>query len=112
VLSKEPSSRYRTADQFGRVLMTFSRSGSRSSRPEGTRVGPPSPKPEVASPAQHPARIIPSPQPTQAAPTPHQADEENPIDIDWVTWGLALLAFLAVGGLIPLWLWVYLTYNP
>lgn len=31
---------------------------------------------------------------------------------DWVTWLLALLALLLVGGLIPFWIWVYYMINP
>ncbi len=33
-------------------------------------------------------------------------------DIDWAAVILGLLALLAVGGLIPFWLWVYYVYNP
>jgi len=33
-------------------------------------------------------------------------------EIDWVSVGLGLMAVLAVGGLIPFWLMVYLTFNP
>jgi hypothetical protein len=29
------------------------------------------------------------------------------VKMDWITIGLGLLALLAVGGLIPFWLWVY-----
>jgi hypothetical protein len=36
---------------------------------------------------------------------------ENPLDIDWATWGLALFTLLAVGGLIPLWVLVYFTWR-
>jgi hypothetical protein len=43
--------------------------------------------------------------------TPNQA-ADNPLDIDWGTLGLALLAILAVGGLIPFWVWIYYIYNP
>jgi hypothetical protein len=32
--------------------------------------------------------------------------------IDWLTVIFGLLALLAVGGLIPFWLWVYFLYNP
>jgi len=49
----------------------------------------------------------PSPEPVKI-----YGPEENPLDIDWITWALGLLAFIAVGGLIPFWLWVYLSYNP
>jgi hypothetical protein len=32
--------------------------------------------------------------------------------MDWITVALGLLALLAVGGLIPFFLWVYFIYNP
>jgi len=37
---------------------------------------------------------------------------EEPLDIDWASVGLGLLALIAVGGLIPFWLWIYFVYNP
>jgi hypothetical protein len=37
--------------------------------------------------------------------------EDNPLDIDLITWGLGLVALLAFGGLIPFWVWVYFTIN-
>jgi serine/threonine protein kinase len=90
VLSKEPSARYRTADQFGRVLMTFKAH---------------SPLMEI-SPALHLAiPTISGPQTlSEAAATPPAKV------VDWLAVVLGLLAFLAVGGLIPLWLWVCLLY--
>jgi serine/threonine-protein kinase len=116
VLSKEPSARYRTADQLGRVLLKF-----------GTLPDPaPAPAPvvmltpEVADrlPAKDkplPPRIEPAPvyypEPDITppdAPEPESAFEE----IDWATVGLALLALMAVGGLIPFWMMVYFAYNP
>ena len=33
------------------------------------------------------------------------------IDVDWVAVGLSLLAVIAVGGLIPFWMWVYFSYH-
>jgi serine/threonine-protein kinase len=36
--------------------------------------------------------------------------QENPLDIDWVTIALGLLALIAVGGLIPFYLWVYFLF--
>jgi len=92
VLSKEPSARYRTADQLGRVLLTF-----------GLTQGPPPSltlTPEAASVYQAEAE-------TEAVPAA-KAD----LGIDWVSVGLGLLALLAVGGLIPFWMWVYFVYNP
>lgn len=97
VLSKEPSARYRTADQLGRVLLRF-----------GTQTQP-EPAPELsltpeASPAYQPE---PEPvyytDPVSAAPI---------VDIDWLSVALGLLALVAVGGLIPFWMWVYFVYNP
>jgi hypothetical protein len=37
---------------------------------------------------------------------------EEPLDIDWPSVVLGLLALIAVGGLIPFWMWVYFVYNP
>ncbi len=51
--------------------------------------------------------------PPESAPSP-VAVEQTPDDappIDWLTIALAFLALIAVGGLIPLWVWVYLAYH-
>jgi serine/threonine protein kinase len=89
VLSKEPSSRYRTADQLGRVLMTYaSQAGMAESLPTS----------------------IPAPEPvhdSQAMTAPMDLGSEQ---VDWLAVLLGLLAFIAVGGLIPLWLWACLLY--
>ena len=98
LLEKEPSARYRTADQLGRVLLKF---GAHRSEPIPT-----SPAlmltPEVANGFQRRAS------PPNADAMPAQAD----LDIDWLSVGLGLLTVLAVGGLIPFWMWVYFAYNP
>ena len=88
ILSKEPSARYRTADQLSRVLKTF------------------------ATLPQEPLASL----PFQETPIFHEQTEAKPIvsfftdNIDWIAVFLGLLAFLAIGGLIPLWLWVCLLY--
>ncbi|HSB91316.1 MAG TPA: protein kinase [Anaerolineales bacterium] len=87
VLSKEPSARYRTADQLARVLTTFA-----PSRAGAVPVGAP-PAADRADPEAY----------TAAVPRPPEA-------VDWVAVVLGLIAFLAVGGLIPLWLWACLAY--
>jgi serine/threonine protein kinase len=131
VLAKEPSARYRTADQLGRVLMTFNHSTSVLSLPEINSISLQTPainpNPSIPPPLKsHFPRSVQSsdPRPTSPrlseqvdTPVPSQpitlADtENNPLDIDWTTWGLALLALVCVGGQIPLWIWVYLLYNP
>jgi len=123
VLSKEPSARYRTADQLGRVLLKF-----------GTLPDAPAPKlvPEPAKEPSQPLRVDPAPrQVVQPRPVPQssqpqpvlrysQPEPETPAEettsafeeIDWTTVGLGLLALLAVGGLIPFWMMVYFAYNP
>ncbi len=126
VLSKEPSARYRTADQLGRVLVTFSQASSALD---------PVPAPAFPEPPELEIEPISS---TQAATEPwiHIAEEpsapfqqpvlyqsesdyrqatgrnSNPLDIDWMTWILGLIALVAVGGLIPFCLWVYYVLNP
>jgi serine/threonine-protein kinase len=97
VLSKEPSGRYRTADQLGRVLATYSQQGMLGSSTAKARVNP-----SVYVPA------LPY-QPIQTA-DPDQIPEKAALgnDIDWGTISLSLLALLAVGGLIPLWLYIVL----
>jgi len=104
VLSKEPSARYRTADQFGRVLLNFINAQD---------VPALALTPEVA-PKTTPPRRAATPVPSQPKPVPAspQVDEQPPLNIDWVSAGLGLLALLAVGGLIPFWVWVYFVYNP
>jgi serine/threonine protein kinase len=120
LLSKEPAARYRTADQLGRVLMTFN-------RPRAVTELHPAPQPTAPVPADFrtplpqavPNRPAPVSQPTAAPvytphyrPNPSGVDlDDNPLDIDWITWGLGLLALLAVGGLIPFFVWVYFTIN-
>ena len=95
VLSKEPSARYRTADQLGRVLLRFGAQRDTTSAPALSLT------PETVPVYQAAGSVYKKPEP--AAP---------PVDIDWVSVGLGLLATIAVLGLIPFWMYVYLTYNP
>jgi serine/threonine-protein kinase len=107
VLSKEPSARYRTADQLGRVLMRFGT--VRESTPPQLALTP-----EVINNFEEtPPRPIPAPAP-RMDPAPVAAFEAQSIDldIDWATIGLGLLALVAVGGLIPLWIAAYFAWNP
>lgn len=132
VLSKEPSARYRTADQLGRVLVTFA---NQSAAMVGVTA------PQFPDPADwdHPRQISPqaetepmqsyaqsyiAPQPLplpereqpvrrlDPEPQVYMPPPANPLDIDWGTWFLGLLALIAVGGLIPFCLWVYYMLNP
>ncbi|HEX2978643.1 MAG TPA: protein kinase [Anaerolineaceae bacterium] len=96
VLSKEPSSRYRTADQFGRVLLSILQEIDSSEASRTNLYLPPQPVAEFTPVTQE---------------VPVQA-EERPFDLDWVTIGLGLLATLTVGGLIPYWLYIWFALNP
>jgi serine/threonine-protein kinase len=105
VLSKEPSARYRTADQMGRVLLRFGNQTQPEPPPQLSLTPEASPtyQPEpVSEPISRPVNTY-TPPPEPAAP---------PIDIDWLSVALGLLALIAVGGLIPFWMWVYFVYNP
>src|SRR5512143_673874 len=84
VLSKEPSARYRTADQLGRVLMKF------GTQRDVTAMATPAP---ALVPAEAmPAFAMQEEQPGDTSPVP--AAEEQ-AEIDWVSVGLGLLAVLA-----------------
>jgi serine/threonine protein kinase len=96
VLSKEPSARYRTADQLGRVLMKF------GTQREIQTLAP------TEQPEPTPVFVWEEPPPPDPTPIPG----EEPLDIDWASVALGLLALIAVGGLIPFWMLVYFVYNP
>ncbi|MCJ7703493.1 MAG: protein kinase [Anaerolineales bacterium] len=107
ILSKEPSSRYRTADQLGRVLITFSSKTGIASVPRTpSRSEGPHP-----APAQRPAPKEPQPAAQRMPIREAVAPSSNPLGVDWITIGLGLAALLSVGGLIPFWLWVYFSLN-
>jgi serine/threonine-protein kinase len=103
VLSKVPATRYRTADQFGRVLVNYQ---------EGIHVS------EALSPALSSGAVAGAAptEPFEAIAAPEEVastqQSSNPLEIDWITILLALLALIAVGGLVPFYLWVYFVYNP
>jgi len=82
VLSKEPSARYRTADQLGRVLLNLGKNSQ----------------------AIHIDTEL-----YQDDQNDFESDEEA---IDWMAVGLGLLAAISVGGLLPFSMWVYLVFKP
>ena len=101
VLSKEPSLRYRTADQLGSVLSTILE--------------------------RHKEQYNNSTSKNQLAPPiPNQIGRLSPISyedyspdtrfsrnsIDWKLIGLELLCLLLVGGLLPFWLYVWFSIKP
>jgi len=94
VLSKEQTSRYRTADQFGRVLENL-RETLKVNSPNGSSGL----VEEISSFKENQdSKIVIEP----------KKNEEN---FDLKTALLALLAFLLAGGLIPFWLYIWFSLN-
>jgi serine/threonine-protein kinase len=110
VLSKEPSARYRTADQLGRVLITFTekpprpKSRQRSPLPPERKTPQSQAKPQTRY--QPRPQIAPQQEISKPIPKPRSSGE-----IDWITTILGLTALIAVGGLAPFFLWVYYAIN-
>jgi serine/threonine-protein kinase len=96
VLSKEQTSRYRTADQFGRVLENLRESY----------------KVNTYKTAATPFNVNSANQEKQQSSlSPTIVDKKNTGSFDWKTALLALLAFLLAGGLIPFWLYIWFSLN-
>lgn len=114
VMAKEPSARYRTADQLGRVLTTMMQQPPAMVQPAAT----PEPEPGYSDPTQ----ISSAYPPNSEYPVEFMEEEEEGVVVitsprpraafDWLTWLLALLALVALGGLIPFWLWVIYVLRP
>ena len=98
VLAKEPSARYRTADQLAHILEEYR---LQSEQMTGWQPAVPD-QPPVATPL--------SPQTQGYAPlSEHQGARRA--ESDRFTWTLGVIAFIAVVGLVPLWLTVYRAYD-
>jgi serine/threonine protein kinase len=89
VLSKDSSSRYRSADQMSAILRSYL-----VSHPELVKLERMTPDPSETTFREHFRLIKPSLK-----------------ELDWVTMTLAFLAILSIGGLIPFWFYVWLTMN-
>ncbi len=87
VLSKEPTTRYRTADQLGRIVISFTEYN------DSELEDVPETKPEDRK-----LKLI------------KRLEGKRP-GRQWLTILLGLLALITVGGLIPFWLWVYYQVN-
>jgi serine/threonine-protein kinase len=121
VLLKEPSARYRTADQLGRVLANFRQQNAWATPAATAQLveqpaieKTPAPEPQSA-PAPQPVNVLHPPQAQDEVETPpviYLPSKPRQASFDWITWLLALLALIAVGGLVPFCLWVYYVINP
>ncbi len=94
VLAKEPSARYRTAEQLAHILEEYRR---HSEQMTGWQPAVPGRPPATSVPLGYAAEAEPPPA-SQAA-------------LDRLTWVLGVIAFVTVVGLIPLWLSVYRAYS-
>lgn len=114
VLAKEPSARYRTADQLGHILLSYKDRGAEmtAGRPAVNKAA----STPVATTA--PSRSRPRPRPGAvgaAVSSPEEqyyGEDEADEGVDWIALALGAVAFISILGLIPLWLLVYLQYNP
>lgn len=111
VLAKEPSARYRTAEQLGRILTSFSQP-EESYSPSYVASG--ASMPTIVQPPvdiSNSPSLTPNSKPVKMDTDPVQVPRASifPGHIDWITVGLGLLAAISAGGLIPFWLYVYLT---
>jgi serine/threonine protein kinase len=89
LLSKDPSSRYRTADQLAIILRNIVHDNPELDKV--TRVTPA----DVTSPGFEIYRHL----------------KPSLKDLDWRTIVLAILSTIAVGGLIPFWFYIWLSMN-
>ncbi|MCS6910497.1 MAG: protein kinase [Anaerolineales bacterium] len=126
VLAKEPSARYRTADQLGYILISFRQQGDALMLGSGSTPAEAQPRaatptavalaaaPTVAAPARPaniPAYTPPATPPVATAGPIAETPDESEEGLDWIAVGLGFLAALAVGGLIPLYILVILAYT-
>ena len=123
ILSKEPSQRYRTADQLGRVLIAFTQS-QQDSRIASQNQAPHSPGYPIVTPsqtafgsskafsAQSGSSVSQENTRTKQSNDAYNSPiSTNILDIDWITMLLGLVTLFAVGGLIPFWIWVYFSFK-
>ena len=112
VLSKEPAARYRTADQLGRVLLRF---GTQRDIPAAPALNL---TPEAATSYQRSDTSPSKPRPAISLPEINLPEINMPeinmpeVEVDWAAVGLGLIALISVGGLIPLWIYIFFLYNP
>ena len=115
VLAKEPANRYRTADQLGRILLSYRNQTFRRTGDFSAGLTPPSGSSPV------PVTQLPVPGPgnhdfirsraggSELGHSPESKALAEPLD--WLLVALAFLAFLAITGLIPFWVWIGFVYG-
>ncbi len=99
ILSKEPTARYRTADQLGSVLATLL---------ENYRKQPAT----MRNSAEQPPTLMMKNQPPQISYEDYSPESKSTNTMDWKLIGLELLCLLLVGGLLPFWLYIWFSIKP
>lgn len=125
VLSKEPSARYRTADQLGRVLLMVQRTlnastdktpakersrpvpGSTASRRATAETLPPNGPHSTPHPPSRPQRTTSQLATASDSYLMPKTAVTGSGDVDWFAVFLGLVATTVWGGLIPFLIWVY-----
>ncbi|MCP5096894.1 MAG: serine/threonine protein kinase [Chloroflexi bacterium] len=127
LLSKEPTGRYRTAGQLGRVLSSYrerSQAETGLSQPiriTSTKTTPPQPpitpvaeqkteiyeRPPVTERKTAPHTAVSRPSRVQTHSKPQNAPQAQADIADWTAVTLGITALVALLGLIPLWWFVY-----
>lgn len=128
VLSKEPAARYRTGDQFGRILSAYRESSLQATGPVSLldievptyelatavlarpQAGEPvlSPDGDIII---HSGDVRPAPAQITGTPSSGYSNEGEDAGRDWIAITLGILAVTALLGLIPLWYFVFLAYS-
>ncbi|MFA5611973.1 MAG: protein kinase [Anaerolineaceae bacterium] len=142
VLSKEPSSRYRTADQMGRLLLGLYDTNTEPNQNmafvhdtfQGSRLVQPPPSVEPAqvgafqplaaaaqnfsqagnsqSTGQPEVARLPLTLVEEAYQYDHEEEWAEETAVDWKTWALAIIAGGLLVGLIPFWFYIYILLKP
>jgi serine/threonine-protein kinase len=116
VLSKEPTARYRTTDQLGRILETIKNQISQSQKepiqkkePVFYETPPSAHQPVVQKDTEQ--NIYPPRATRDDTDEEYSSKSSQYTGVDWLTIGLGLIAVLTVGGLIPFWIYIYFTLS-
>lgn len=120
VLSKEPSGRYRTADQLGRVLIAYRDNALSETGPvaaagvalvdKTTAYYEPEQTPQNTQMSSTARNVDQNGDPVRSAPTQHYRVPQVKDEPDWLAITLGILALISMLGLIPLWYAVLLRY--
>ena len=110
VLSKEPTARYRTTDQLGRILESFLHNNGLpgefqpSSQQENHQPTPLIPQ----NPGTLQVQSAPQSRPLQQEV---QESDNAVMSFDWITILLGLGVVISLGGLIPFWIYIWFSLN-